>query len=394
MTLSNALKVFVVGIYTALLGVFIFVMPAHAIDSTDISIQQQLFTVEPTLNIEELERYSQRGVLSSNFVRFGIPLILLSIFIAAGYFLYLHHQRVGNKKTVKSRRLQTVVIGSLNALSLLIAFTLIGGIFAPTSLKNLAVYVDEGYRFQAGDTLRTSFQIVNVGDEEETGLVFSNEFSEDLHLVESSVILEKTGSLPDDYLPLTTRDKIVVNIGTLLPGESATIEYDFEVLRDGASDILNVARVSDHEGNEAFSNSVVIRRLGAEEQTFELPSPGTSLLRDDSTGELYFVTFDDILRPISIPDAERIYGPGWTFDVSDVSGVLLVGSTFGPAIASTEYPDGLYLTDGESRCYIESQRCRPVTESGIRKLGLSDRYLRVVSTDIIQSFELGELIDA
>lgn len=368
--------------------------PTNAQGSTDISIQQQLFTVQPTLDIDELERYSQRGVLSSNFVRVGIPLILLAIFITAGYFLYLHHRKQGKKQTRKSKTLRTIVVGSLNALSLLIAFTLIGGIFAPTSLKNLAVYVDEGYRFQAGDVLRTSFQIVNVGEEEQSGLIFSNEFSEDLRLKEDSVILERTGSLPEDYLPLTSHEKIVVNIGTLQPGESATLEYDFQVLRDGNEDILNIASVTTGEGIESFSNSTVIRRIGSQQSSFEMPRAGTSLLRDEKTGQLYYVALNKVIRPISTLDAERIYGTGWNFDVSDVSAVLIAGLTLGPAVGVDEYPDGLYLTDGESRCYIESQKCRPVTERGIRKLGLSDSSLRVVPTEIIQSFELGNLIDA
>lgn len=132
----------------------------------------------------------------------------------------------------------------------------------------------------------------------------------------------------------------------------------------------------------------------AQQSNQQLLLPGTWLLRFEGSQEIYYIASEDELRQISLKNAQRLYGDDWTQAVlilpSDAQDLYVIGR----AIREDEYPDYLFLTDGESRCYLEEGLCRPVTESGMRERGLTEQFLQETTSEIIHSFKLGELIDA
>lgn len=247
-------------------GFFVPYFSASATDET-VSVFQQLFDVKPTLNVSDLERYSNRGILSSNFVKQGLPLLALGGAVGAGYYFYgkkgdtKKGKKKDGKKAPHEKALRRFVLGgALNALALFVVLNLVGGVITPTSLNSLAIYVDDQLTFQQGDVVRASFLIQNTGETPATGLVFRNPFPPDLSIDPSTVLFEKNGALPDDYRPLITNADVYVNIGDLQPGESVSLSYDFTIVNDSKENLINTATVTAGDGAIFYSNSSTIRR--------------------------------------------------------------------------------------------------------------------------------------
>lgn len=248
-----------------MLGCAIFfsaALPFSSVVAADesVTVFQQLFSVKPTLDINDLDRYSNRGILSNNFVRQGVPLLVLGAAIGAGYYYYSVSRNKQSEKEGHSVLRRFVVGGALNALALFVVLNLVGGVITPTSLNSLAIYVDDQLTFQQGDVVRSSFLIQNTGAEQVDGLVFRNPFSSELTIDPTTVLFEKNGDLPEDYRPAVTDAGVYVNIGSLRPGESVSLAYDFMINTENQEDIINTATVTTGTGEIFYSNSATIRR--------------------------------------------------------------------------------------------------------------------------------------
>lgn len=449
-------RIWIKGLFLSVALICLVLLPETSFAQPEVSLQQQLFSVKPTLDLDSLERYSSKGILSSGFTRYGVPVLLFGGALVFAHVWAARKRRLQcSKKECKRSYLRVVGVGAINALGLFVVFQLIGGVLAPTSLKHLAVYVDETLTFSKGDRVRVSFDIINSGTEEATELVFRNMYSSELIPIKESIIFTKDGSLPSDYLPLVSKSELVIPIGDLAPGESAHLFYDFYIASEGVDSIQNVASVRGGNVRDIYSNSSVIRRGDADGSSTEespeafeqiqseqgsalyfvdpdltlremeteqvdaswfadtdtatvsevflsaaefgpalLPKSGTWLVRERGTQTpVYYVAPGSILRPLSESEADRIFGPGWVTEVADLSAGTLASYNVGEPIASGEYPDGLFLTDGESRCLIVNQLCRPVTESGMEENYISERFMRVVAAEVIHGFPLGKIID-
>lgn len=252
------MKIIVASIFAfVLLPTIVFAQTNGA----EISIRQQLYSVEPTMDVRTLEQYSQGGVLSSGTVQIGLPILVLALLVLFGYAAFKRKQRLKcSKEECRRTYIRFVSIGILNAIALFIVLQLVGGLLRPASLQNLAVYVDDERRFATGDRVRVTFDISNSGNQSATDVRFRNMYSDELRVVPESILLTKDGTLSESYLPYATSMEILADIGELEPGESATITYDFIVLRGELDEIANIATLSGDNLPEIQSNTIHIRR--------------------------------------------------------------------------------------------------------------------------------------